>query len=875
MGVLAAAGAVVVTAVHGQVNQFDDANANRLQSFGSPDHARYGSMLLADGSDSFSAARKMQGSAFYTNRGTPANSASNYSDALRYISANNAAASDGASPSDTATQSVSAPLQNTVNTPSASGGSQTVNMPAASGGGQSVYPSAETNASSSMPSSISILSRSSTDASSNPDNAANAEDSGNGMTALQRRLAALRKTSAIGGAPVADHRSGVAESGTAATPAPTSPAAPVPTQRMSTTGPQNGPVAPTMPELHAAPVSPSASAVQLVENPTINSEAPGFSVASAPASPVVGGPLSTSGRAIDADSTLSTSQIPRVGQTPGDSQRPAAVSSPARSVVGPAQNYSGGDAANSASALKSTAAQTISPLAETGNRAAGPAHATGPELDGVLFARQSPLMSVQTTGPRSISVGKEAAYTVSIANAGEFAAQDVAVSIRIPAWTEVVSAKSAGGAAGALPEQPGDPIVWRLAKLEPRSKEQFVVRLIPHESRPFDLSVQWTCSPAASQAMVEVKEPKLAMSLDGPPEVVYGQTKVYRLTISNPGTGDAEHVVLMLAPVDGGNDPPTRREIGTIRAGDSKPIEMELSARQTGTLSIKAAAVAEGNLRAEVNEEILVRRPGLKLSTDGPEVKFANAPGTYNIVVANPGNAAAKSISVAALLPPGAKYVSSTGGQLVEGENKVVWTISNLRPGGEQELELRCALTTPGANRVKILATAGSDLSDSADLATDVQAVADLKLEVVDPAGPLAVGDEMIYEVHIRNRGSKAAENVDVVAFFSRGMEPVAAQGEEHQIAPGQIVFKPIESIAPASEVVLKIKARADQPGHHIFRTEVNCPSAGAKLASEETTLFYGDGREAARTAAKPRSGGTGAGQSGSGDGNSSSPLQR
>jgi uncharacterized repeat protein (TIGR01451 family) len=342
--------------------------------------------------------------------------------------------------------------------------------------------------------------------------------------------------------------------------------------------------------------------------------------------------------------------------------------------------------------------------------------------------------------------------------------------------------------------------------------------------------------------------------------VIYGQSKVYRLTISNPGTGDAEKVVLMLAPVDGSNEAPTRHDVGLIRAGENKSVDMELAARQTGSLMINAVAVAEGNVRAEVNEEILVRRPGLKLAASGPEAKYAGTAGTYSIVVTNPGNAAGKNIAVSAALPPGAKYVSSTGGQFEESENKVVWNIPSLRPGGEQEFELRCAMTAPGSNKLQIEASGANDLHDTIAAITEVQAVAELKLEVIDPPGPLPIGEDMVYEIHIRNRGSKAAENVDVVGFFSRGLEPIVAQGAEHEIAPGQIVFKPIDSIPPSSEVVLKIKARADQPGNHVFRAEVNCLIAGAKLASEETTLFYGDGRET-RTAARPnvRSGRPGA----------------
>ncbi len=200
--------------------------------------------------------------------------------------------------------------------------------------------------------------------------------------------------------------------------------------------------------------------------------------------------------------------------------------------------------------------------------------------------------------------------------------------------------------------------------------------------------------------------------------------------------------------------------------------------------------------------------------------------------------------------------MAAPGGQYSEEENKVTWTIPSLRAGAEQELQLTCSLNSPGTNRIQVLASATGDLNDNVATVTNVEAMADLKLEVVDPPGPLAVGEEMIYEVHIRNRGTKAAENVDVAGFFSNGIEPINAQGAPNQIAPGQIVFRPIASIAAGSEAVLRIKARADQAGNHVFRTEVSCPSAGAKLATEETTLFYGDGRASdERIASRPTTG--------------------
>ncbi len=55
--------------------------------------------------------------------------------------------------------------------------------------------------------------------------------------------------------------------------------------------------------------------------------------------------------------------------------------------------------------------------------------------ENVLFKRQSPLLSVETAGPRTVVIGKEALYTVTINNGGDVAAQDLVVGVKIPDWT--------------------------------------------------------------------------------------------------------------------------------------------------------------------------------------------------------------------------------------------------------------------------------------------------------------------------------------------------------------------------------------------------------------------------------------------------------
>ena len=47
-------------------------------------------------------------------------------------------------------------------------------------------------------------------------------------------------------------------------------------------------------------------------------------------------------------------------------------------------------------------------------------------------------------------------------------------------------------------------------------------------------------------------------------------------------------------------------------------------------------------------------------------------------------------------------------------------------------------------------------------MVTTVEAIADLKLMVNDPQGPLPVGKEVVYEIVITNRGTREANNIDV-----------------------------------------------------------------------------------------------------------------
>ena len=84
-----------------------------------------------------------------------------------------------------------------------------------------------------------------------------------------------------------------------------------------------------------------------------------------------------------------------------------------------------------------------------------------------------------------------------------------------------------------------------------------------------------------------------------------------------------------------------------------------------------------------------------------------------------------------------------------------------------------------------------------------------------------------------------AARGVNVVAMFSEGIEPSHVEGGQHEIRDGRVAFRTIDSLPAGAEVVLRIHAKATQPGTHVFRTEVVCDDLETKLAAEETTRYF------------------------------------
>lgn len=443
-----------------------------------------------------------------------------------------------------------------------------------------------------------------------------------------------------------------------------------------------------------------------------------------------------------------------------------------------------------------------------------------------------PGIRVVTQGPNEVMIRQTHQFEIRVENRGSIDAQGVMVRAMIPDWAEVRGQSASRGSISPKKIDGAERLVWNIEELPAGASERMIVRLKAERSGTHGLDVDWTLVPQKSVTQIKVQEPRLQLTIEGPEQIVYGKSQSYRVRVLNPGDGIAPNVVFTLSP---NSSTPQTQRIGNIPPGKEAQFEVELTAQDLGNLKIDGLATGDLELRAVASKTIRVSAAKLEAILTGPELKYQNTDATYSLQLQNTGVATSENVIATLQLPPGAKYLGGLDKAKQQG-SRLQWEIKTLPPGATRDYQFRCKLAVTGQQNFAFncKGTAAGDANVS--LATRVESIADLVMTINDPAAPAPVGSDVTYEIVIRNRGSKAADDVRAIAQFSHGIEPRRVDGHSGEILTGQVLFDPITRIAPGDEVKLRVVAKADREGHHRFRSEIR--SGDTVLVSEEATHY-------------------------------------
>jgi uncharacterized repeat protein (TIGR01451 family) len=464
---------------------------------------------------------------------------------------------------------------------------------------------------------------------------------------------------------------------------------------------------------------------------------------------------------------------------------------------------------------------------------------TGRPGERAFEGAQNPALVIQKFAPPEIQVGKATKFAIQIRNTGGQTAENVLIRDEIPAGTKLVNSTPKATSDGSH-------LVWDVGALSTGEERTVEIELMPTTEGEVG-SVATVSYTAQASVKTRCTEPQLAIRMTAPRQVMIGQEQRVNIELRNPGSGDATGVMLLEnvpQNVKHAAGPALEFEIGTLRAGETREMELVLTAEKAGPVENVLTARADGNLQVQQSVEFEVIAPDLRISVDGPATRYLERPATYQVSIENPGTAPAHDIELVTKLPKGMQFVKANNmGEYDAATHSVYWSLAQLPEGERGAVELVAMPVEAGQQTLEIEGKAQQGLADEVKQDVTVKGIAALMFEVRDLEDPIEVGGETTYEIRVVNQGSKAATNVQVaVALPPEGIEAVSASGETgHQVNAGGIVFEPLAQLAPKSDTVYRVQVRGKQPGDQRIQVQVNSDEFTQPIRREESTRVFGD----------------------------------
>ena len=473
------------------------------------------------------------------------------------------------------------------------------------------------------------------------------------------------------------------------------------------------------------------------------------------------------------------------------------------------------------------------PAAATGQTGAGTPGPT--QIEGL----QTPTLTIQKIAPPRMAVGQPCSFQIKIHNIGRTIAQNVLVRDEIPQGAELIDSRPPA-------QQTSDgAIMWQIGALGAGDETTITVDLKPTVEGEIG-SVATVAFQTSTSARGQVTRPMLEVVHTSPQTVLVGEPVRFKITLSNPGTGEASGVVLEedvpsgLSHVSGQQ---LEYEVGNIPPGGSRQLELTLQAAEPGTVQNILVARAEGGLYAEHRLQMEVVAPKLHVRIDGPRQRYLERPATFTVAIENPGTAPARNVELSTRLPHGLKFVNANNsGHYDSTAHTIRWSLAQLSAGQYGKVQFTAMPMEMGSFPIQAETKAEKGLADTKEHLLQVDGISALLFTLEDKVDPIEVGGETVYEIRVRNQGSKAANGVRFEALVPEGMRPVKAQGPTtYEIQGNRVVFGEIKQLLPKEESKFEIQVQGTAIGDQRFRVAMTSDEITKPVIKEESTKVYSD----------------------------------
>lgn len=212
---------------------------------------------------------------------------------------------------------------------------------------------------------------------------------------------------------------------------------------------------------------------------------------------------------------------------------------------------------------------------------------------------------------------------------------------------------------------------------------------------------------------------------------------------------------------------------------------------------------------------------------------------SYDIVVRNTGDATANNVVVSDDLPAGltgatASYTAGATGQVSVTGQRVQGTIPSLAPGASSTITVKATVgsATPIGNlhnNACAVGTSTNQACDGDDTTISKKTAPVLTISKDDGQGDVSLGQNLTYDIVVKNTGDGAATNVVVSDPLPAGLDFVSGSGPSGVTvsAAGRSVTAEVGTLDPGQSVTLKVNAKVNQSAPPGALTNQACAVAG------------------------------------------------
>ena len=469
--------------------------------------------------------------------------------------------------------------------------------------------------------------------------------------------------------------------------------------------------------------------------------------------------------------------------------------------------------------------------------------------DGVIpkngpSAEQRPELTIEKVAPPQATLGKPMIYSIVITNRGATNAAKVTVEDVIPLGCKLV---------GTIPQAEliESKLIWKLGRLPSGELKKIHVKVVPISEGEVG-SVATVSFVSEVAARTDVRQPVLAsirVTATAPNQVRIGEPVKLFFKILNTGTIDADKMTLQdLIPEgfehEAGAD--LTYEIGSIKAGDSVDVDLELKAIKAGTYVNRAIIKQDGNARAESKATIeVIDGSRLTLQSVPTPAGLVSQKMTHSFKVSNLSNVAVTNARAVARLPREVRFVdAANGGTYDPNSHAIEWRLDSL--ASQQSITLSSTLTPTSTGNYSATLQVTQPNSPMTQIESGIEAkgIAALAINLSNVPVTAKPGDEFTVDATITNRGTGPDSNVRFSISLPSNIEYVSARGPVKsgivQTSDGQktVPFAVIPEIGEQAVASFQITLRARSAGRPKLRAEVSSQQLDEPVATEAAVVI-------------------------------------